>query len=183
MIAVGRLVLIALASSMLLGSPVDGQDRRRDASPQDRQELERRLRAQMGRMIQERLELSDTESEALTEVMERFQQERRSLARSERETRRRVEALIEGNEDQAEAEALLGRLVELREEESRLFRAEQAALLEVLTPVQVLKLHEVREDLARRMRSLRGRRGGGGDRDGPSRPGGTLTRFMGWIYL
>ena len=122
--------------------------------------MEERLRARMGRMIQERLGLTDEELVELRGVTEQFQQDRRELARAERATRRRVEALmIEGGEDQDEARDLLQRLVEVRRDEARLFEAEQEALLQVLTPVQVLQLHQVREQIARRIRELRGRRG------------------------
>lgn len=124
--------------------------------------MQERIRAEMARMIQERLELTDVESATLGEVMERFQEQRRELWRSEQATRRSMEAfLLEGPDDEGQASALLERLVELRAEESRLFQAEQQALLELLTPTQVLRLHALREDMARRIRALRGRRGGG----------------------
>lgn len=131
------------------------QDQRRGP---DRQELERRFRAQMARLVQERLGLDDAGAAALREVTDRFDGRRRELGRAEFQTRRRVEALVEqGSGDAEEARALVERLVELRAQESALFAEEQAALLEVLTPVQVLQLHELREELGRRIRALRSR--------------------------
>lgn len=163
-------VLLVVASCALLTAPLSGQDRReRRGPPVNRQELEQRLRTQMTRIIQERLELTDEESERLSQVMEHFQEERRTLARSEQATRRRVEEVTAEEGDDAEARELLDRLVELRAEESRLFQAEQEALLDVLTPTQVLRLHALREQMGRRIRALRGRRPGG---DAARRPPG-----------
>lgn len=161
--------LMLAALTVLMIAPLSAQDRRdRPHTPQEREEMEQRFRARMGRMVQERLGLSDEELVSLQEVTEGFQEQRRSLWRSEQATRRRVEALVlEEDADQAEARELLTRLTELRREESRLFEEEQEALLQVLTPMQVLELRALREQISRRMRSLRGRRGGPGNVDAP----------------
>lgn len=163
-----RTVVLSVLSLLLLAGPLLGQDRReRRPGPQDRQEMERRVREQMSRMIREELGLTEETYRPVEEVMTRFREERRTLARSEQATRRRVEALmLEGAEDQGEAQELLGRMVELREQEAAIFREEQEALLDVLTPGQVLQLHALRERLSRRIRALRGRRGGEAPRDG-----------------
>lgn len=161
----------AILSVVLLAAPLSAQDRDRRRGPQDREAMEQRVRAQMARMIREELGLTEAEYEPVAEVMSRFHEERRTLVRSEQATRRRVEALLlEGGEDTQEARELLDRLVELREEEAAIFRREQETLLEVLSPVQVLELHTVRERIIRRIRSFRGRRGGRGpgNVDGPS---------------
>lgn len=168
-----RMAVPAVAAVLLLAAPLSAQDRR-DRRPEgrDRQELERRVRAQIDRMIQEELGLTDAESASLSEIMGAFQERRRDLARSERVTRRRVEALMrEDGDNQTEAAELLQRMVDFRAEEGRLFEEEQTALLQLLTPVQVLQLHAVRERLRERLRSLRNRRGGDdrGDR-GPGWP-------------
>jgi Spy/CpxP family protein refolding chaperone len=96
----------------------------------------------------------------------------------ERALRLRVEALmLEGASDQAEAAELLQRMSDLGFEEAELGRAEQEALLEILTPLQVLRLHQMREELGQRIRRLRGqsgrgdgRRGGGNGRGGSDVP-------------
>lgn len=161
--------LVLAALTILTVAPVSAQDRRAGPpTPQEREEMEQRFRARMGRMIQERLGLSDDELAGVQQVMAGFQEERRSLWRSEQATRRRVEALmLEEEEDQAEARELLTRITALRREETRLFEEEQEALLQVLTPTQVLELRALREQISRRMRSLRGRRGGPGNVDAP----------------
>lgn len=173
-------VVLATVSVLLLTVPLSAQDRRdRRPGPQDREAMEQRVRAQMARMIRDELGLTEAEYEPVGQVMGRFHEERRSLARSEQATRRRVEALLlEGGEDTEEARELLAHLVELREEEAAIFRREQEALLEVLSPAQVLELHAVRERIIRRIRSFRGRRGGRGpgNVDGP--PGIDLSVLL-----
>ena len=140
--------------------------------PQDRAEMEQRVRAQMQRVVKERLQLTDEESEELSAVVQSFDERRRALRRSEMATRRSVEALtLEGSMDEEEAEQLLARMVELRQQEAELFADEQAALLEVLPAAKVLQLQAVREEMGRRIRNLRrggdrGRRPGGNDRPG-----------------
>ena len=159
--------LILPSLALLLAVPLEAQDRReRRSSPQERQEMERRARGEMSRMIREELGLTEAEYEPVSAVMEQYSDERRRLARSERELRRELESLLEGGvEDTSDPSAVLQSLVELREREATIFREEQDALLEHLTPVQVLQLHTLRERISRRIRELRGRRGGGdGDR-------------------
>lgn len=165
---------------LLLALPLEAQDRReRRPSAEERQEMERRARAEMSRMIREELGLTEAEYEPVSAVMERFSDERRALARSERGLRRDLEALLEGRaEDTSDAAEVLQRLVELRQLEADIFRQEQEALLEHLTPPQVLQLHQLRERISRRIRELRGRRGG---RDG-DRGDLTLAWMMGTIY-
>ena len=152
--------------------PLAGQDersgRRGDRTPEERAELEQRIRTQMARMMQEQLELTDETAERLSAVVQQFVVRRRELSRSERAARRRVEALVlEGGEDQAEARQLLQRMIDLRRQESALFEEEQAALLEVLSPVKVLQLQSLREQMGRRIRSLRGNDNERGRRRGP----------------
>jgi hypothetical protein len=128
--------------------------------------MEERVRRQMARLVKERLELSDDEADELSTVVQSFEQRRRDLRRSELAARRRIEALLlEGGVDDVEAVELLGRIVDLRRQEADLFEDEQEALLEVLPAAKVLQLQSLREEMGRRIRSLR--RG-----DGRRRPGG-----------
>jgi Spy/CpxP family protein refolding chaperone len=166
----GARLAAALITALILVPPGVQAQNRGDRA-QDRQQMEQRFRRQMARMIEERLGLDDGQSQTLSEVIRGFEGRRRELGRAEMAVRRRVEALmLEGGNDEAEAEVLLSRLIELRAEEARLFADEQAALLEVLSPVQVLQLQSLREEMGRRIRALRGRdgpaarrRGGNGD--------------------
>lgn len=175
-----RTIILSVLSVLLIAGPLVGQDRsNRRPGGQDREEMERRIRERMSQVIREELGLSEEEYAPVSEVMASFHEDRRALARSERATRRRVEALmLEGAEDREEASELLARLVELREREAAIFREEQEALLDVLTPAQVLQLHALRERLSRRLRSLRGSRPGDGR--GTVRPGETAGVPGGW---
>ena len=153
-----RLVLALMAVLVVVPMSVQAQDRG-DRRP-NREEMERRIRRQMARTMQERLGLDMVQSQELSAVILSFEGQRRELGRAEMAVRRRVEALmLEGGVDEAEAQQLLTRMTELRVEEARLFAEEQAALLEVLTPVQVLELQALREEMGRRIRALRGREG------------------------
>ena len=157
----GPVLVGTILASLLAAQPADAQRFRR-GSAQDRAELEERVRARMARLIQQRLGLDEQQADSLSAVVAGFDARRRELSRQELAVRRRVEALmLEGGEDQNEARSLLDRMAGLRAEEAALYRDEQERLLEVLTPVQVLQLQALRADLGRRIRALRGPRGGG----------------------
>ncbi len=122
----------------------------------------------MARMAQEQLGLTEEQSGQLSAVVTEFEGRRNELGRAEEAARRRVEALmLEGGEDESEAMDLLSRMIELRRAESDLFAEEQTALLEVISPFQVLQLATLREELGRRIREIRGE--GGGPGRGPGR--------------
>lgn len=161
----GALIALVVAMSVM-SAPVTAQDRgqeRERTSAEDREAMMERIRAYMARTIQERLELDESRSAALSAVIQEYDGRRRALGRAEGQARRRVEALLEQPEpDPVEASNLLAEMASLRAQEGELFAEEQEALLEVLTPLQVLQLQEIREDMGRRIRSIRGR----SDRDG-----------------
>jgi Spy/CpxP family protein refolding chaperone len=170
-------LVVALGLWAAVPSTLDAQ-RIQERREVDRAQLEERVRAQMGRLMRERLGLDEAEAERLSEVVRGFDGRRRELFSQEQAARRGVEAvLIQGDED--EARELITRMWELRQEEAALFREEQEALLDVLTPIQVLRLQELRQDLGQRIRALGGGRGGrpgvapGG---GPSRGPGPSAR-------
>ena len=189
-VAKSGFVLSALVS-LLVVVPLEAQRGppmgRRGQGP-ERMELERRVRARMAEMMREQLGLSDEEDARLSETVRGFAEQRRQVGRQEQALRRRVEALmLEGGQDQVEAAELLERMSALRIQEAELFQAEHEALLEVLTPVQVLQLVQLREQLGQRIRRLRGQsgrgdgRGGGrgGRGGGDVRPGGGIGPFGG----
>ena len=167
-VVIGGLVAIAFHPALL-----QAQGRGRGIRGEtDRAQLEERVRAQMGRVMRERLGLDEEQAARLSAVVQDFDGQRRELFALEQATRRRVEALLlEGGNDQDEARELIGRMGELREQEAEVFRSEQEALLAVLTPVQVLRLQELRQDLGQRIRALGGRNGAPGAEPGPGRGG------------
>lgn len=175
----GVALLVALAVTVVAPASADAQRRR--GEPPNREQIEQRIRAQMGRMMQERLGLDEDQAEELSEVVRSFDGQRRELAQREFALRRQVEALMDGDGDRDEARALLEQQADLRMREAELFRAEQEALLDVLSPTQVLELQDLRQDIGRRIRALRGGDGPDGGRfrgpgpgprrDGPPRDG------------
>lgn len=133
----------------------------------DRQDLEQRVRARFAETMQRRLGLTDEQARAMEAVVVGLQAERMALGRDERALRQRMEAILsdDGSSDQ-EAQEVLQRMAELRLREVRLFQEEQDKLLGVLTPVQVVRFHAMREQLAARIQQLRGGPSGPGRRPG-----------------
>lgn len=149
--------------------------------PPGRMEMERRVRARFAEVIQERLDLTADEQRRLSEVLRSHQEEREALALREAQLRRRI--VMQGVLAPREATPLLsdeeaaGILSEWRaiwDEERRLVQREQDALLEILTPAELIRLYALREALNDRVRGFRsgGPPGGGGVRPGPGAPGG-----------
>ena len=161
------LVGMALAAS---APAVVGQER--PGSP-DRARLEERVRERMAQIIRERLALNEEEARALEEVVRETQERRRELERRERDVRSSLQA-FEGGEraDDEDARVLLERMSDLRLEEAQLFAEEQDALMEVLSPSQVLLLHKLRAQMMDRIRELRNPGGRRPPRGGPGGPAG-----------
>ena len=160
--------VLSVLLSLIVVVPLEAQRRppmgRRGIGP-DRSELEQRVRARMAEMMREQLGLTEDEDARLSETVQGFEEQRRQVGRQEQALRRRVEALmLEGGQDQTEAAELLERMSALRIQEAELFQAELEALLDVLTPVQVLRLVSLREQLGQRIRRLRGQPGRGNGR-------------------
>jgi Spy/CpxP family protein refolding chaperone len=169
-----RLVVLALLGWTLL--PMGAMAQQRNGPPRDQAErarLEERVRAEMGRLTRERLGLDEAAAQRLSDVMGSFEGRRRELFGQEQEMRQRVDAVLRaGAGDQNEAREVITRMWELRAREAELFREEQEALLGVLTPVQLLRLQELREDFGQRIRALGGGRGGRGAPPGSGTRGG-----------
>jgi hypothetical protein len=145
-----------------------------------RHELERRVRARYGEMMKERLGLSGEQAERLGQTVDSFADRRQRFVADEQALRRRIEAmLLEQDPTDEEASSLLARMQDLHVEEAELFQDEQEALLQVLTPVQLVRFHAMRDQLGQRIQQLRGwqrppgpaRRPGGGGFPG-GLPGG-----------
>lgn len=161
-------VLVA-ALVMVPATPAHGQQRGQGRR-QGRAELEGRVRARFGQMVQERLGLDEEQSQRLGQIVAGFQEERMRLAGEDQALRARMQAiLLEETETEEEALELLARVQTLRLQEATLLQSEQEALLEVLAPSQVLRFHALRDQMGQRIRQLRG---GGPGPPGRRRPGG-----------
>ncbi len=158
----------------LVAAPAAGRAQQRPRGGPPREELEERVRARFAEMVKQRLGLTDQQEKKLTEVVMSFQGDRRDLARRERALHDRIDSLHLGSDAPSappgEAKAVLDEMMRLRERELELSRKEQDQLLKVLSPLQVLEFHQLREDMADRIRRARENRRGGPGRGGP--PGG-----------
>lgn len=160
--------LVICAVALAGTAPVEGQRMPPGGNP-NRSDLERRVQARFAEMIRQRLGLSDADAARLSQTMESFAAQRRQLHLEDQAVRSRVEVLLRepGATDQ-EALALLQRMEELRDRETRLLRAEQEALLRILTPLQLVRFHGMRAQLGERIQQLRGGQGPmGGGQAGP----------------
>jgi len=181
--SLGRGVAL-LAGLLLLPAPfaggVDAQTPGAAAGP-----LEERLRQRFGELVQRELELNDETQRALAGVLDRFDEERRDIARRTAALRvrlagrasldpgRRGAPLLENEE----AGEILAERREIREDEYRLAREEEEALLEVLSEPQLVRFLALRDELTQRVRRIRrGRSGGPGSEAAPAGGAATLLR-------
>jgi hypothetical protein len=176
------LAIGVLMTSLLAPSGLDAQTRqgRRGAGQMEgrRAEMQRQIQRRFDTAIRERLGFDDAQMEALMKVTREHGRLRRELAQRRQRTQMKVRML--GKEElggapltEEAASEVLAELVAISQEEADLFAAEQLALLELYSPLQVFQLQQAREEMAQRIRSLRGEgRGGPGGQRGPGGPGG-----------
>lgn len=132
--------------------------------PPDRmEELEARVWARFGESVRVRLRLDPPKFKAVQEAMQTFQAERQEMNRARASLRHRLRDPALAERPEAEARALLSEMVRLQERELDLYKREQARLLEVLSPSQLVLFYRLREDFAQRIQELRQRPGGGLD--------------------
>ena len=141
--------------------------------------MEQMIQARFDGLVRDQLELSGEQGRQLSDIVEDFRQRRQELAVRERQVQSTVLRLgTRAAEDRdlsdEEASDALEEMVGLREEEARLFREEQEALVDVLTPQQLLRFVVMRRQLAERIQRIRS---GGGPPGGP--PGGPGGRPRG----
>lgn len=134
--------------------------------PEGREHLERRVRERFDALIRTELDIDEATSTRLRETMESFLPERRELGMRHGQLRNRMREL-DSVLPAAEARSILDALVEVQQEEVALFAREQAALLEFISPGQLLRFYALRDQFGERVRRLRTdeggtRRGGGG---------------------
>lgn len=147
-------VLLGLASAV----PAPGEAQRPTGGP-ERARMEAQLRQRFEALVERELQLDPETSAELAVRARAFAPRRRELARE----RRLLQREMGEGETLPEERALeiLDDMARLARQEAELLAEEQASLLEILTPPQVVRLYALRERLGRRIREL-GRRGPGG---------------------
>ncbi|HSM04587.1 MAG TPA: hypothetical protein VK858_08185 [Longimicrobiales bacterium] len=167
----GRWILVALAALLIVPGIGEAQQ---DRPRPDRARMEEQIRERFEALVVRELELDEETAKALAETLRSFHQDRIDVGMRRRQLQRRVEG-AESFLPEAEAREVLEGLAEVARDEAALMVREQEALLQVLTPAQVVRLYGVREEFGARLRQLRNRRGGPG---GAAHPG--LDPFPFW---
>ncbi len=160
-----------LATALLTGSAEELVAQRRGGG--QRAEMELRIQARFDNLVREELQLGDDQMRRLQEAVGDFNSQRLEFAQRERGARARVGRLggPGGGRELTEEEAsqILAEMLELSDQEATLFREEQEALLQILSPQEAVRYIMMRQRLGDQIRGVRGR-GGGGPGSGP--PGG-----------
>ena len=177
--ASGFAMTAGLLMTALLTSGAEGLAAQRRGNQQpgggQRAEMARRIQARFDNLVREELELNDDQVEQLQGVVASFRQRRVEFSQRERGTRSRVIGLgVGGGErelSEREASEILQEMLALSGDEATLFREEQEAFLQILSPQQVVRFVVMRQQLGDRIRNLRGGVGRGRGPQGGGRPG------------
>jgi periplasmic protein CpxP/Spy len=182
-----RAWLVVFASAMC-ASAAQAQLRSRRAPPraraplgqqgapgqQNRQQLQRQLQQRLWQMTQRRVGLTDAQMNRLAPVHQRFEAQRRSLTREERQTRVALrDALRDSTHaDQAQVGGYLDHLVQLQRQRADLVEQEQRELAQFMTPVQRARYTALQEQVRQRIQQLarQNRAAGGLDSGVTGRP-------------
>ncbi len=170
--------LSLLVTLMVMAGAEELVAQRRGGGAGQRAQMERRLQARFDDMVREELELSDDQVQGLQDVVGAFRIRRLEFSQDERNSRNRVGRLGSGGGagelTEQEATEILAEMLELSDGEATLFREEQEAFLQILSPLQVVRFIVMRQSLGDRILGLRGGagRGGAGRGRGPQGPQG-----------
>ena len=162
-----------LIAVLLMAGAEDVVAQRRGGGGGQRAQMERRGQARFDDMVREQLSLDDEQVQALQDVVDDFRARRLEFSQDERTSRLRVTRLGRGGEggelSEQEASEILAEMLELSDGEATLFREEQDAFLQILSPSQVVRFIVMREQLGDRIRGLRGGAVGGRGPQGAQR--------------
>jgi hypothetical protein len=144
---------------------------------ESRQEMMARVLQSFERRVLRELGLTREQGAFLATTFTQFQTSRGALMRDRFQLRRDIERLVEGGSGtDADAQRLIDRMRGLRARELDLQRQEEDQLLRVLTPMQLLHLHHMREEFGESIRRLEvqehQRRGPGGGSTPSTSPSG-----------
>ncbi len=155
------LVLMTMAVVLAVGAPTAGAQVRR-GPPQGRQEMERQIMARFQQRVLAELGLDPAQGRELAAAVRGFQDERRALNQRDMQLRQRLRGTSTLLSDEAAREAL-AEMVAIQNDEADLLQREQARLLEIMSPPQVVRFYTLRDEFSQRIRRLQG----GGPPGGP----------------
>ena len=135
----------------------------RDSIPPRRAALEQQVRERIGRVVRERLRLTDEQMRQLQDVNQKYERQRLDLVRQEREARvaLRRELVDDATANQATVSAQVDRMLKIQRQRLDLVEAEQRDLAKFLTPVQRAKYLALQNQMRERMEEMRQRQGAG----------------------
>jgi Spy/CpxP family protein refolding chaperone len=135
-------------------------------------EARERVRERFGRLLRERVGLSEDQLRRLAPVSRSFETRRQTIFREERAARQTLRReLSAAAPDQARVAAQVDQLFALQRRRLDLAAEEQRELAAFMTPVQRARYLALQEHLRRRADEMRRRRGGGPSRGAGGRRG------------
>mgnify|MGYP001819827278 CR=1 FL=1 len=155
---VGALTVMPILASAQVTPPAAGQ--------RQRMELERRFQQGFNRSIQNQLGWDQGKMQSLQGIMRSFQEDRTALSRAQASLRHKLRDPALQDLSEVDASALLQEMVDLQQQELDLYKREQAELLTVMTPTELVRFYRLRDNLGQRLQRLRQGRGTGGGQGG-----------------
>lgn len=125
--------------------------------PNERAELQRQVRQAWQGVVRRQLNLNQEQMRSLNQVNGKYERERNSIVRDERQARLALKAAMEdsGATDQnARVEQQLNVLVQAQRRRADLFENEQKDLSGFLTPLQRAKFSALQEQLNKRLQNV-----------------------------
>jgi len=147
--------------------------------------MERRVQQAIAKAVRSQLNLDDEKMRQLERTTTKFEAERRTLLRDERDARQTLRAAIEDSTatDQNRIEQAMGKMIQIQRKRVDMLEAEQKDLATFLTPKQRAQYFALRERITRRLMELeqngQGRRGAPPpqvEQNGQGRRGGPPAR-------
>jgi len=139
--------------------------------PNERQALQRRVADAFAGVVQRELRLEPPQMQNLRRVEQKYEQQRRTIQRDERQTRLNLLQAMQDSvsPDQNKIARYLDDLVQGQRRRADLLESEQKEFSGFLTPLQRAKYFALRERMNRRVQELRDRADSAGAR-GRARP-------------
>lgn len=126
--------------------------------PDARRQMMARVQAEHERRMVEALGLTTAQSTELRGLLIRYRESRMELMRERASIRQDLARHGEAGGTDGEARRILDRMRALRARELEMQRAEEEALMEILSPSQILQLQVLRDHFSERIRQLEGDR-------------------------
>lgn len=156
--------------------PIEERGRADQAPDNDRVALQRQIRQAFAQRVRKQLNLNDEQMRNLQQVNRKYDQQRRELVRTERESRvglRTAMADTSGSEKarQAKVSQYMDQIVQAQHSRAELLANEQKELGGFLTPVQRAQFSAMRDQFNRRLQEVQqDSTGSGGGRRGAPPP-------------